>query len=98
MSEQPQSPSPSYPRPSDAAIIKALQEELNQVNSSRIFLIASISDLQEQAQAEIDRLNRVLVGALSLIADDDNRDKVFAFVTGVDQESSDDQDPGEPTG
>ena len=78
MDTQPQAPA-APPQPSDQFVIKAYREENQHLIDNRMYLIASMAEMQHEAQTEINRLNGVIASILSMV-DDENRQKVAAFL------------------
>lgn len=81
MSQQPQQTASQ--QPDDQFVIATLNEELAAANNNRLFLIAASKQLQHEAQTAITRVHDLLLASISMVADDENREKINAHVQSV---------------
>jgi hypothetical protein len=79
MTNQPEAPS-SPPQPSDKFVIKTMREELAAVQDNRLYLLSALAEIQHEALAEIGRINSLFPSVLSLVEDEESRDKIRIFL------------------
>lgn len=58
---------PTSPQPNQQTIIVVQQQEIDRINSNRIFLLASMEEMKVEANAEIGRLLGVVSQLQSLL-------------------------------
>lgn len=59
------------PQPEAQTIIRVQKNEIDRLNDNRIYLLATVEEIREEAMTEIERLNGVISKMRSLVPDDD---------------------------